>query len=158
MFALRSRGAPAIAAGMLSGLLLGSAAEAGQGAQGTKAKGPHAHAIAELRATRALLLKADHDYKGHRVKAIHDITKAIHALQPGVKHHPKQTAKSGQGRAKGQGNNEPQSVSDAHLRQAIRQLEAVQKHLGSGQVGHVGQAHADIGRAIHELRRALKVI
>src|SRR5262249_44315284 len=41
--------------------------------------------VLELRATKQLLERADHDYKGHRARAVHEINAAIHSLDG---HHP----------------------------------------------------------------------
>jgi hypothetical protein len=168
MFTIRRGYCPAtITAGVLSALMLVGSAEAapqrkgiksGQGARPAQSDGPYAQAIAQLRTTRALLHQANHDYKGHRVKAMHDITQAIHALLPA--HHPHRTGTTtGQPAktAQGQGNNEPQSVSDGQLRQAIQQLQSVRSSLGSSQNGNIATATAAIGRAIQELQTALQV-
>lgn len=111
---------------------------------------PYAKQVAELHTTVALLEKANHDYKGHRAKAVHEIRHAIHLLHP---HHHKSTpaAKAVKG-AKG-GNNETQATSDDQLRQAIDQLHAVQKELGNGPA----HAHAALRAAVHELHTALKI-
>src|SRR5438552_3361668 len=57
--------------------------------------------VAELRATKALLERADHDYKGHRAAAVKEITVAIHALEPS---HPSAEAKAAKGVLKETGN------------------------------------------------------
>ncbi|HWY88278.1 MAG TPA: hypothetical protein VNX28_16320 [Gemmataceae bacterium] len=104
---------------------------------------PYAGQVAQLRATAHLLQLADHDYQGHRARAVHDIHLAIHILHPGQhKHHPPS--------AKIVGNNEPQSVSDAQLRQAITQLQAIRGQLPP-------QAQVAVGSAIHELEIALTI-
>src|SRR5271165_7026494 len=43
--------------------------------------------IGQLKSVRAILEHADHDYQGHRAKAVHEITQAIHGMQgAGVRH------------------------------------------------------------------------
>jgi hypothetical protein len=128
--------------------------------------------IAELKAARALLEKANHDYQGHRAKAVHEITHAIHLLEHG-KHHPnpqtaagngngnKPTAAGGKKGKKAAGNankpNEPQGQSDAQLKHAIEILHKVEKQLHGGQAQHHRHAAEAIHKAIHELHTALKV-
>ena len=127
--------------------------------------------ITELKATRALLEKANHDYDGHRAKAVHEITHAIHLLEHG-KHHPnpqaangnangnKPTAAGGKKAKKAAGNaakpKEPQGESDKQLKHAIEILHRVEKQL-HGQGQHHHHAAEAIHKAIHELHVALKV-
>lgn len=125
--------------------LLASAAPKVGAAQ--KAAGPYATQVAQLRATAHLLQLADHDYKGHRAKAVHEIHLAIHILHPGhKKHHPSTAKKSG-------GNNEPQAVSDGQLKQAITQLTTIKSELTSAP----SQAPAAVNAAISELKTALTI-
>jgi hypothetical protein len=128
--------------------------------------------IAELKSARALLEKANHDYQGHRAKAVHEITHAIHLLEHG-KHHPNPQAATGNGNGnkpvaaggkkgkKGAGNankpNEPQGESDAQLKHAIEILHKVEEQLQGGQAQHHHHASEAIHKAIHELHTALKV-
>ncbi len=149
-----------------------AAAQNGKGkARGqNNGKGGNAQIVHELRQTRTLLQKADHDYKGHRAAAVREITKAIHLLQQN-KPRSQQAGKSG--RAKGllaqagntgnrnagrQTNREPQGVSDHQLRRAIHQLRQVAQqleHRGNGQ--HHRQALHHVRRAIQDLEKALTV-
>jgi hypothetical protein len=116
---------------------------------------PFAQQVAELRSTRSLLEKADHDYRGHRAKAVHEISVAIHALEHG--HHHAQTGSFRDSKSGG-GNREPQAVSDAQLRKAIHQLKTVESQL-HGATDNSGRhkAHTAIHKAIHELETALKI-
>ena len=52
-----------------------------------KSKNRFSTQVAELNTTIKLLQAADHDYKGHRAQAVHDIHKAIHALHPTAKNN-----------------------------------------------------------------------
>lgn len=132
---------------LAAGLLLAAGASAAP-RQTTPA---NAQAITQLKAARTLLNNAKHDYDGHRAKAVHEVTKAIHALE-GT--HGRQAAHLG----KSKGNkNEPQSVSDALLQQALQQLKAVQKQLGSSNTGDVTVASAAITRAISDVETALSI-
>jgi hypothetical protein len=111
----------------------------------------------ELKQIRKLLEMADHDYKGHRAAAVHEITKAIHIIEPpGMK---KGLAKKGLGGGgkKNTGNNEDQATSDAQLAQAIKQLQAVKGQLGANPTGNVALVSASLTKAVEELETALKI-
>ena len=54
-------------------------------AAGKKAASPFATQITALHAARTTLAQADHDYKGHRVKAMHQVHQAVLALKNGAK-------------------------------------------------------------------------
>ena len=128
---------------------------------------------AELHAAKALLEKANHDYHGHRAKAVHEITHAIHLLEHGK--HPAKTTSSTAGeqstaqtkpksagpkksKAKNhKGKHKPQSASDAQLKQAIDMLQAAHKNMSTGKQKHHDKAAELIQKAIHELHAALKV-
>jgi hypothetical protein len=114
---------------------------------------PNSQAIAQLKSIRALLHGADHDYQGYRVKAMHQITDAIHALE-GIKTPPKKPHKPPTGQ---KGNHEPQAVSDAQLTQAIQQLQTVQSQLTGTTGHHVAAASNHITKAIQDLQTALKI-
>jgi hypothetical protein len=109
---------------------------------------PFAVEIGELHRIKALLEKADHDYKGHRAAAVKEITAAIHDLAAHHHHHPH--AMPGKG-----GNNEPQALSDAQLREAREQLRTVHKQLAAA--GAPGKAVTAVEKAIKELDRALEI-
>lgn len=124
--------------------------------------GQKAAEVEELHKAKGLLERADHDYDGHREKAIEDINKAIRTLHHGEKgekgekggksekHEPK----------KGEGGKEAQKKSDEQLREAVKILEEVEKHLhekhakGGGE--HHGKAAEDVKKAIVQLDDALK--
>lgn len=119
---------------------------------------PHTAIVGELKATRTLLEQADHDYKGHRAKAVHEISHAIHVLEHGMgKHHaagptgPKPVVE------KPKGGNEPQAVSDKQLQQAITQLTAIGGQLTSLKGEHHMKAAEAVQAAIAELNTALKI-
>lgn len=113
--------------------------------------------VDELHATRALLEKANHDYKGHRVAAVHHLMHAAHLLQH-HKPHPNpeaHTAHLGKPHFRG---NEPQPLSDQQLQQAAQQLHVISKqiqNLGNGD--HHQKAHKAVRHAIQELHTALKI-
>ncbi len=132
------------------GLLAASASEARpQGKK--KPPSPFVPQITALEAANALLARADHDYKGHRVKAMRQVHGAIHALKVGTK-APKNPFKG----PKGNGNL-PQAESDALLRKAMQQIAAVQTQLAGVQAPRATAAAADLAVAVTELQTALKI-
>jgi hypothetical protein len=126
---------------------------------------------AELHATRTLLQNADHDYQGHRAMAVHHVGKAIHVL--GGHHHHTQTGSTNKptatpavvnpqaaaqaGNVQGVKNPLPQEVSDAHLKQALQQLQTIQQQLANSTGKNHGQAAGELQNAIAELNTALKI-
>lgn len=133
-----------------------------------KVAAAHVPIVQGLHQTKALLNAAIHDYVGHRAKAVHEVTKAIHALDPpNARATPKKAAPptpapaAGQVAPAGKGAQaagENQAASDKQLQQAIQQLRALQTQLetlpadarASTAVGHVRGA-------IHELNTALQI-
>jgi hypothetical protein len=110
----------------------------------------HAQAVQSLRQAHALLVKADHDYQGHRAKAAHHVSQAIHALT-GQPHHGAGAGGAGKGNAAGNANRLPQAESDAHLKQARQLLSTASGKLN----GHTAGQH--VTSAITELDTALKI-
>lgn len=88
------------------------------------------------------LASADHDYKGHRVKAMHAIKKAARLMGQTLG-----------GNAKGQGK-EQQTLSDAQL-QGVKGM--LQKVRGTVSGRTQGRVVAHIDTAIHELSTALSI-
>src|SRR6516225_9793983 len=109
-----------VIAGLLAGAAFATRAEANTPKPKPKAE-PFATQISELHAVKVLLEKADRDYKGHRAEAVKQITAAIHELRV-------HKGSKGSG-TKVQGGNEPQSLSDAQLREAIKGLKQIEKQL-----------------------------
>jgi hypothetical protein len=103
--------------------------------------------VGELRQIRALLERADRDYKGHRAAAVKEIAAAIHALAPRHK---------GKGK-KQPGGGEPQALSDAQLRQAIAQLGKVSSQLSGLPGKRPAKAVGHLGTAAKELEIALTI-
>ena len=93
-----------------------------------------------LRQQYAILEVADHDYKGHRIKAMKAIAAACKVLGSPI-------AGDGKGREK-------QAISDAQLREVLGVLQQVRGSLaGSGQKKVL--THVDV--AIRELKTALSI-
>jgi hypothetical protein len=131
------------------GLLAASATEARPG--GKKPPSPFSSQIVALDAANALLAKADHDYKGHRVKAMKEVHAAIHALKVGAKapKNPFKGPKSTGGL--------PQDQSDALLKQAMDRIAAVQTQLATVQDPRATTATAALTAAVTQLQTALKI-
>ncbi len=115
-----------------------------------KPPSPYAAQIKELRQIRALLQKADRDYKGHRAAAVKEITAAVHAL------HPSHKAHKGKG-VKGAKGGEPQALSDAQLKDSIKALNAVLAQLNTAPNAPATKAAAHVTNAIKELEVALTI-
>lgn len=127
--------------------------------------GPFAAQIDALRQVRQMLHdRPNHNYAGHRVRAIHEITEAIHSLRAMSNTTAKGKGK-GKGHAKGKGAakagkaaaakgakvaavHEPQALSDQQMRAAAVQLGAIQKALPPAAAAHVGNAIREIGIAL----------
>jgi hypothetical protein len=80
--------------------------------------------LAEMQETRVLLQNAKHDYDGYRAKAVHDLGKAMHALDPNHSHKLPKVADPGNG--------ENQAQSDALLNQAGKQVQTIISQLTTG--------------------------
>jgi hypothetical protein len=115
----------------------------------------HVPILQGLHQTRTLLHMANHDYDGYRAKAVHQVTKAIHTLDPP---HPRTTAPKKPAAPPLPRPNEPQAVSDAQLKQAIGQLNVILNQLGSlpGDA-HAATAMAHVRSAVADLNVALKI-
>ena len=97
--------------------------------------------VALLRPAYITLATADHDYKGHRVKAMKAIEAACKLLGTDI---------SGEGRG-----HEPQAVSDAQLRQALSEVQQASAAVPGGKDQKKIVAHLD--KAISELNTALTI-
>ncbi len=114
--------------------------------------------IEELKKIEAELKKVDHDYDGHRLKAMKELAAAIHELSAHKQGStpppaPKKDEKKKEGESTKE--KEPQSASDAKVRQVIGQLQVVEKQLANFRE-HKG--YAPIGKAIAELELGLKAV
>jgi hypothetical protein len=144
---LHSRNSALLLGLAFAGLLAGSAWAANPFKPKVKAE-PFAEQIAELHRAKLLLEKADRDYKGHRAEAVKEIGKAIHTLHPGKAH--KHVGKV-------EGGNEPQSLSDAQLREAVKKLKVVEKQLTHSNAEAAAKANVFVAKAIKELEIALEI-
>ncbi len=115
--------------------------------------------VGELRATNALLAQANHDYQGHRVRAMEHIQHAIRALT-GAKQGAGKGAAVKKPKAAGSAGGkvkEPQAKSDAQLRQAYQNLVAIRQQLAGQTHPRAVKAGGHVQNAISELETALAV-
>lgn len=144
--------------------------QAQRGAGGRKsAPQPLVVVLQELKQARVLLDEANHDYDGHRVKALQDVRKATHTLKQalpakGPSKKPTHQGKQGQQHAKGsnqaqkkpKGNTEAQAVSDAQMRQAAQILRTVLGQLGTFPANaQTAQAAPLLHQAVREIELGL---
>jgi hypothetical protein len=99
---------------------------------------PNAAELGLLRRAYSTLAVADHDYKGHRVKAMHSIEAACDILGSDIRG-------SGKGREK-------QAVSDAQLREAqgfVEQARNIAMNQAQAKIiGHLNKAANEISVAL----------
>jgi hypothetical protein len=102
--------------------------------------------VKELHHAKHLLEEADHDYHGHRARAVKDVSEAIHELSHGEKHHAGTEPKGGK---------EPQKESNHQLREAIKILDHAKSQLHHE---HHKKALHHVEEAIKQLHEALEVV
>ena len=90
--------------------------------------------LATLDEAYATLAQADHDYKGHRVRAMKQIELVVHELGGKI---------SGKGKR-----HEPQATSDAQLRAAQSLLQQASTGLSGKALKHVNAAIAQLNIAL----------
>jgi hypothetical protein len=138
--------------------------------------------VSRLRSVHASLARVDHDYQGHRARAMHSVSMAIRQLSnrsmiytgAGFAAGMNNRAAMGQGMGVGQGmgmrrsglggggrggQRMTQAQSDARMSQALRSLQGIGMQLsnqGYNTIGH-GRAMGHIQQAIHELNTALSI-
>ena len=100
----------------------------------TRSQGQTASPVTTLDDAYATLAQANHDYKGHRVKAMKQIELAVQEL-------------GGKISGKGKGH-EPQGTSDAQLRAAQSLLQQAAGGLSAKPLKHVSAAIAQINTAL----------
>jgi hypothetical protein len=141
-----------------------------------RSQGNNRAIVARLRSVRMSLARIDHDYQGHRVRAMHAISMAIRQLShrsmvySGTGFSSGMNSGAGMGMGRGMRQNGlgaggrrgqvmPQAQSDARMSQSRRNLQGIGMQLsnqGSSTMGH-GRALGHIQRAIHELNVALSI-
>jgi hypothetical protein len=119
-------------------------------AQKGKKAASHPQLVAELHQTRMLLHQADHDYDGFRAKAVHELGKAMHELDPNHKHKLPPSPNPGNG--------EDQVKSDAQLAQASKQVQVMMNQLSTGvATPRTTAAMQHMQNAVAHLNTALKI-
>jgi hypothetical protein len=155
---------------LLAGFALAASSD---GAQTVKAKkksttqaptGSVTHEIiAELKSAHKYLEMANHDYKGHRAKASHDIMQAIHELEKHHHHHHKHALKTAavpyphpQHHHHLNGHTEPQAQSDAQVKIAGEILKRVHSQVsGLPHNNHSAKAVKHVHEASVQVHEAL---
>ncbi len=118
--------------------------------------------VSRLRSTRTSLARLDHDYKGHRVKAIHAISRAVSQLSHTSSRRTGMNNAGGRGRQNVVANQNhkplPQAQSDARMRKAAQSLGAVNQQLSTqGRTTSHAQALGSVQLAMRELSTALTI-
>ncbi len=130
--------------------------------------------VGRLRSAYSQLARIDHDYQGHRVRAMHAISMAIRQLShrsmvysgvgfaPGMNNGRGMGMGMGRGGAGGRGAGRmSQAQSDVRMSHALRTLQGINMQSGSQGGGGYTTGHArargHIMRAIHELSVALSI-
>jgi hypothetical protein len=145
-----------------------------------RSQGNNRAIVSRLRAVHASLARINHDYQGHRVRAMHSVSMAIRQLSHrsmiyqgagfasgannGLAMGRQRGALGGGAGAGGAGGGRrnqamPQGQSDARMSQALRTLQGVHMQLsnqGSNTTGH-SRARGHVQRAIRELNTALAI-
>jgi hypothetical protein len=139
-----------------------------------RSQGNNRAIISRLRSAQISLARIDHDYQGHRVRAMHAISMAIRQLShrsmiysntgfaSGINNGGAMGRRMGQngiGAGQNRGQVMSQAQSDSRMSQVLRNLQGVGMQLsnqGSYTMGH-GRALGHIQRAVHELNVALSI-
>ena len=159
----RSRSAALLATPILA-LLLACPAEAQVRKGPKKPREPQQQSNQQLRqalhvlhSVKKTLQAANHDYGGHRVAAVRDVSAAAHQLRLAL-HHKKRPGKPGAKPGTGPRQPEPQVLSDQQLTGSIpvlREAIAVLQNANHDYGGHRAKAVADLQKAIRQLEKAL---
>jgi hypothetical protein len=99
-----------------------------------------AQEIGQLRQAYAILAKADHDYDGHRIRAMHAVERACDVLGQDIRGDGKDV--------------QPQATSDEELRQAQGIIQGVESDATSNKQERVAR---HLAKAVSEIEVALSV-
>ena len=147
-----------------------------------RSQGNNRAIVARLRSVHSSLARIDHDYQGHRVRAMHSISMAIRQLSHrsmvsgntgfanGMNNNLAMGRRQGglNGNVGGRGTRTqnrnrnqrmPQAQSDAQMSQALRTLQGINMQLtsqGSNTSGHA-RASGHVQQAMRELNTALRI-
>jgi hypothetical protein len=152
-----------------------------------RSQGNNRAVVSRLRSVHASLARIDHDYQGHRVRAMHSVSMAIRQLSHRSMSYGGMDVSSGMNNGRGMGmrqgggganamgmrqggggaNNagargrQPmtQAQSDARMSQDLRVLQGINMQINSqgNNTSGHGRASGHIQRAIHELNIALSI-
>jgi hypothetical protein len=147
-----------------------------------RSQGNNRAVVARLRSVHASLARIDHDYQGHRARAMHAVSMAIRQLSHrsmvysgvgfssgmnngqgrgmgGQGMGRQGMGGQGMGRAGGRGRQPmSQAQSDARMSQDLRVLQGINMQIGSqGSTSGHARAGGHVQRAIHELNVALSI-
>jgi len=126
--------------------------------------------VSRLRSVHQSLARLDHDYRGHRVNAMHALSSAIRSLSHRSTSLVSNTNRlnGGNGRARNVANNNngaaarnriPQAQSDARMAQALRTTQGIHMQMTNSATNSYSTArtvaHRHVSRAVHELQTAL---
>jgi hypothetical protein len=139
-----------------------------------RSQGNNRAIIGRLRAVEMNLARIDHDYQGHRVRAMHAVAMAIRQLSHRSMIYNGVGFSSGMNNGRGMGmgggglgagaggrgrGRLPQAQSDARMSHSLRTLQGINMQLGSQASFTTGHARArgHVTRAIQELNVALSI-
>ncbi len=140
-----------------------------------RSQGLYRGIVSRLRSVHTSLARLDHDYQGHRVRAMRQIAQAIRQVSHGYSNGYsyarygsgmsnsmfRMASQTGTRRSNIGNNRQPmsQAQSDARMTQALRQLQGIEMQLVNQNYGTLGGANASshIQSAIQELNTALKI-
>ena len=115
-----------------------------------KSEPPNPKAISSLKIAISDLQTADHDYQGHRIRALDHVSLALQELGAPTFFSPRPSPNAGE---------LPQAQSDQVLRSALVQMNSAKSLLGSGTTASSNQSRARglVIKAIQEINTALAV-
>ncbi len=137
-----------------------------------RSQGNNRAIVSRLRSVHAGLARLDHDYQGHRVRAMHSISMAIRQLSHRSMIYSGSGFASGMNNGRANGNRQgglgaggrrgqpmSQAQSDARMGQSLRTLQGINMQLTSQGTGTSGHARASghVLAAIRELNTALMI-
>ena len=140
-----------------------------------RSQGLYRGVVSRLRSVHTGLARLDHDYQGHRVRAMRQIALAIRQVSHGYSNgysyaryasgmsNPmfRMASQTGTRRSNIGNKRQPmsQAQSDARMTQALRQLQGIEMQLVNQNYGTLGGANASshIQSAIQELNTALRI-
>ena len=139
-----------------------------------RSQGSNRALVGRLRSVNASLSRIDHDYQGHRVRAMRAVSMAIRQLSHRSMGYGSVGSRSGMNNGMGMGRGMrqngmggggrggqamPQAQSDARMSQNLRTLQGVGMQLGNQGTGMMGHARAlgHVHQAVQELNVALSI-